>query len=61
MRIEKIKKKQILLYLPFLIIPKVQKEPTKLRRALFFFYRGCSDGGSLVFRRFEQLPFISAS
>lgn len=35
MRIKKIKKKQIFLYLPFLIIPKVQKEPPASKLAPF--------------------------
>lgn len=38
MRINKIKKTQIFLYLRFLIIPKVQKEPRKLRCPYLYLY-----------------------
>ena len=39
MRIKKIKKKQIFLYLPFLIIPKVQKEPNHIFAPFYFAFR----------------------
>ena len=38
MRIEKIKKKQILLYLPFPTIPKAQKEPPQIQKSPYFLY-----------------------
>ena len=49
MRIKKIKKKQIFLYLPFLIIPKVQKEPNCYVTAFFLYRRMAVDPNTIIF------------